>query len=128
MNTGITIRMNGNTWLTRIQPMETVRTRLRKRASAYAAGSAITVVMTAVATATIRELSSACGTWFCRSAVAKLASVQSVGNSVGSSVVSSAGDLNAVENSQSSGKPRKTTKPASAAYWAIRTGTEVRIS
>ena len=34
------IRITGNTWLTRIQPFVTGRSRLRNRASAYDAGSA----------------------------------------------------------------------------------------
>ena len=47
-------RMNGNSWLTRIQPIATVPMRERNRASAYAAGSATSTVSTAAATETCR--------------------------------------------------------------------------
>src|SRR6218665_3281587 len=56
MNTGMTIRTKGNTWLTRIHPILTVRPLLRLLARTYDAGAEISVVMIAVAVATMNEL------------------------------------------------------------------------
>ncbi len=50
--TGITMRMNGNTWLSRIQTVATPRSFVLNRANAYAAGSDTTVTITVVSAAT----------------------------------------------------------------------------
>ena len=52
MNSGITMRMTGNTWLTRIHIIATGLSRDRNRPSAYAAGSATAMVSSIAATAT----------------------------------------------------------------------------
>ncbi len=46
------MRMNGNTWLSRIQTVATPRSFVLNRANAYAAGSDTTVTITVVSAAT----------------------------------------------------------------------------
>ena len=58
------IRISGNIWLSRIQPSPAFEITPRCRASTYAAGSAIAVVMIAVAVATLKLWNAACSSPF----------------------------------------------------------------
>ena len=115
MNSGITMRMNGNTWLSRIQPVATPRRRCRKRARAYAAGIASRTTRT-VARATIEAVAGRRRSRFC--GARRRSSPSAVPRAAGSdwSAASSRGVLKAVTTRQISGKARKMMNPISARY------------
>ena len=111
MNSGITMRMNGNTWLSRIQPVAIPRRRVRKRASAYAAGIASRITSTTVARATIRLLRADVRQPHLADRVAEVRPLQPLGQQAGIGGGDLALGLEGGDDEEDQGKARKTMNP-----------------